>query len=455
MGKTMKVLVIGSGGREHAILETLRRTSSAPLKLYCAPGNGGICQLATCISIPVTDHQALLQFARETQIDLTIVGPEGPLAAGIVDDFADSGLEILGPRAAAARLEASKAFAKDFMQRHQIPTADYSVASSAAEARAVLSSGRFGSRQSAVVVKADGLAAGKGVVVASSHEEAEAAIAELLSGALASAEAARQIVIEEALAGSEVSILLFADGHDYALMPAARDHKRIGEHDTGPNTGGMGAITDQSILDKETLDQIVRDIVEPSLDGAVREGFPFRGILFIGIMLTATGPKVLEYNVRFGDPETQAILIRLQSDLLQVFQGMIAGKLGAVRVDWSDYASACVVLASEGYPGTYQTGAAISGLERVALSDELQVFHAGTARLKTGAYVTAGGRVLGVTAAEATLEQALAVCYGAIQNVHWEGMQYRRDIGRFNEGQNVSTAVADGSPHRDIKTRRG
>jgi phosphoribosylamine---glycine ligase len=432
--KTMRVLLIGSGGREHAILETLRRTSSVPLELYCAPGNGGISQIATCKPIPVTDQTALIRFAREAHIDLTIVGPEGPLAAGIVDEFERSRLDVIGPSSAAARLEASKSFAKDFMRRHQIPTAEYSVASSGEQALAVLRSGKFGPRESAVVVKADGLAAGKGVVVAGSHEEAEQAIGDLVSGALVGPGAAQQIVIEEALAGREVSILLFADGRDYALMPPAQDHKRIGENDTGPNTGGMGAITDQSLVDEETLKQIVRDIVEPTLQGAAREGFPFRGVLFIGLMLTAQGPKVLEYNVRFGDPETQAILIRLQSDLFGIFQGMRAGKLGEIRVDWSDQASACVVLASAGYPGNYATGVPITGLQRLATNDSLQVFHAGTARSTTEDYVTAGGRVLGVTAAEATLEAALASCYGAIQLIHWEGMQFRPDIGRFDRG---------------------
>ena len=429
----MKALVIGSGGREHAILWALRRTSSVPLKLYCAPGNGGIAELAECVSISASDHKSLLEFAQTKAIDMTIVGPEGPLAEGLVDEFARQGLKIVGPNRAASRLESSKAFAKDFMRRHKIPTAEYCVANSPDEALAALRSGKFGPPDSAVVVKADGLAAGKGVVVAPSRNDAEKAVADLANGTLVAAEATKQLLIEAALEGREVSVLLFADGRDYALMPAARDHKRIGENDTGPNTGGMGAITDPSVLDKETLDRIVREVVEPTLKGASDEGFPFRGILFIGLMLTAAGPRVLEYNVRFGDPETQAILVRLKSDLLQICQATIEGNLRDVKVEWNDQSSACVVLASAGYPGSYETGLTIKGLDQISVNNDLQIFHAGTSKAKGAGFVTCGGRVLGVTAAEATLEQALANCYGAVDKIDWKGMQYRRDIGRFNE----------------------
>jgi phosphoribosylamine--glycine ligase len=429
----MKALIIGSGGREHAILYALKRTSTVPLELYCAPGNGGISELATCIPLTISNHASLIEFVRSEDIDLTIVGPEVPLAEGIVDKFEASGLKIVGPDRAASRLESSKAFAKDFMRRHKIPTAEYCITNSDLEALEALQSGKFGMPNSAVVVKADGLAAGKGVVVAPTHAEAERAVRELAGGTLVAPAAAKQIVIEEALEGREVSILLFADGCDYALMPPARDHKRIGENDTGPNTGGMGAITNAGIVDEHALRGIVRDIIEPTLEGARQEGFPFRGILFIGLMLTAAGPKVLEYNVRFGDPETQAILVRLESDLFQVFQSIVEGKLRAVRVEWSNQSSACVVLASAGYPGPYETGMPISGLNKIAGTNEVHVFHAGTAKSAAGGYVTSGGRVLGITAADETLEQALARCYGAIKEVHWEGMQYRRDIGQFNE----------------------
>jgi phosphoribosylamine--glycine ligase len=428
----MKVLLIGSGGRENAILWALKRTSKVPLELYCAPGNGGIAELAECVPVAVNDHASLIKFAQSHAIDLTIVGPEGPLAAGIVDEFELKGLKVIGPSRAAARLESSKSFAKDFMRRHNIATAEYTIANSATEALEALRSGKFGASHSPVVVKADGLAAGKGVVVASSRVDAEKAVVELTGGALVAPEAAKQIVIEEALSGTEVSILLFADGRNYALMPPARDHKRIGENDTGPNTGGMGAITDPTVIDSETLKLITREIVEPTLAGADQEGFPFRGILFIGLMLTADGPKVLEYNVRFGDPETQAILIRLKSDLFRIFESMVDRRLKDVSVEWSDQSSACVVLASAGYPGAYETGATIKGLERFGEDDDLQVFHAGTAKTKAGdGFITTGGRVLGITAAAATLDQALARCYGAIEKITWEGMHYRRDIGQF------------------------
>ena len=427
----MKALVIGSGGREHAILWALKRTSRKPIELFCAPGNGGISQLARCVPIYANDHAALLEFVRVNDVDLTIVGPEGPLADGIVDEFESAGLRIVGPNRAAARLESSKGFAKDFMRRHGIPTADYQLASSEAEALQALGSGRFGPPDSAVVVKADGLAAGKGVIVAASRSEAEKAVKELLSGSLVSSSATEQLLIEEALKGREVSVLVFADGTDYVLMPPARDHKRIGEHDTGPNTGGMGAITDPSVVEKETLERIRREIIEPTLKGASQDGFAFKGILFVGLMLTPDGPKVLEYNVRFGDPETQAILVRLQSDLFQIFRAITDGELRKVEVQWSDQSSACVVLASGGYPGPCDAGLAISGLGMTG--DKVEIFHAGTSMSEDGEVFTAGGRVLGVAAADATLAEALGRCYAAIGKVNWPGMQYRRDIGAFRE----------------------
>jgi phosphoribosylamine--glycine ligase len=428
----MKALVIGSGGREHAILWALKRTSSEPLDLYCAPGNGGISELAECVSISAADHAALINFARRQDIDLTIVGPEGPLAGGIVNEFEDAGVRIMGPSSSASRLESSKGFAKDFMRRHGIPTANYRLARSETETLEALHSGTFGGPNTSVVVKADGLAAGKGVVVAPSRLEAEKAVKELLSGSLVSSSATQQLVIEEALKGREVSVLAFADGSDYVLMPPARDHKRIGEHDTGPNTGGMGAITDPSVVEEETLQQIRREIIEPTLKGASQEGFPFKGILFVGLILTTDGPKVLEYNVRFGDPETQAILVRLQSDLFQIFWAITDGELRNVEVNWSDQSSACVVLASAGYPGPCTTGLPISGLN--AAGDDVEIFHAGTSKSEGGDFLTAGGRVLGVAAADATLGEALGRCYAAISKINWPGMQYRRDIGAFREG---------------------
>jgi phosphoribosylamine---glycine ligase len=425
----IKVLIIGSGGREHAISWAIHKTSPVPVEVFCAPGNAGIAQHAQILNVSGDDHLALAEFAEAEKIDLTFVGPEAPLAAGIVDLFAARGLRIVGPTAAAARLEGSKVFAKDFMARHRIPTAAYRVAHSPQEAVEYLRSGVFGSAESPVVVKADGLAAGKGVVVASNRAEAERAIAELMVHHVAGDEAAQQVVIEEALQGTEASLLVFADGSQYALMPAARDHKRIGENDTGPNTGGMGTITDAGVLSSSMATQVVREIVEPTLAGARLEGFAFKGILFLGLMLTADGPRLLEYNVRFGDPETQAILVRLKTDLLSVFEAIYSETLGDLRIAWSEGASACVVVANKGYPKKYETGAVISGLEEADQS-KVQIFHAGTAQAADGRFIATGGRVLGVTASAETLSSALGLCYETLQRIHWPGMQFRRDIGR-------------------------
>jgi phosphoribosylamine--glycine ligase len=420
----MKLLVVGSGGREHALVWALSKTTTRPLELFCAPGNAGIAELAECVSISATD--SLAAFAGRERIDLTMVGPEAALAAGIVDEFQRRGLRVVGPEKRAAQLETSKAFAKDFMRRHSIPTARYRIASSTQEAVSVIKSGEFGGENSSVVIKADGLAAGKGVIVAQSRAQAEQAVVDL--GKLGNA--AQQIVIEEALFGREVSVLLFSDGRDYRLMPPARDHKRIGEGDTGPNTGGMGAITDSNILDDLTLTTVVQEIIEPTLQGAREEGFPFRGILFVGLMLTDNGPRVLEYNVRFGDPETQAILVRLETELAAVFEAIADQRLGETDVKWSNDSSACVVLCSRRYPGTPETGAQIVGLDRATQHESVAVFHAATSRSREGEWLTAGGRVLGVTATGRTLDTALSRCYQAVADISWDGMQYRRDIGR-------------------------
>jgi phosphoribosylamine---glycine ligase len=423
----MKILIIGSGGREHAIAWALRNTAAVPLEIFCAPGNAGIAECAGLVPISVEDQASLAAFAREAHLDLTFVGPEAPLAAGLVDTFESGGLSIVGPTGAASRLEASKVFAKDFMARNRIPTATYRVGDSPAAAIELLRSGEFGSAEQPVVIKADGLAAGKGVVVASNHSEAQNAIERLMIEKVAGVDAAERVVIEEALSGVEASVLLFCDGRDFVLMPAARDHKRIGEGDTGPNTGGMGSITDDSILDAGTLKKVVDEIIAPTIDGAAREGFAFRGVLFLGLMLTSDGPKLLEYNVRFGDPETQAILIRLKTDLVSIFQAIRESSLARLRVEWSGGASACVVAANRGYPGAYEKGAVINGLENVR---GVQVFHAGTSRTDDGRLVASGGRVLGVTAKANDLRSALRLCYDGLSKISWEGMQYRRDIGR-------------------------
>ena len=422
-------LIIGSGGREHAIVWAINRTSTEPVKVFCAPGNGGIEQEAQVVNIPINNHMALAEFVESEKIDLTFVGPEAPLVAGLVDLFIERGLRIVGPTATAAQLEGSKVFAKDFMARHGIPTARYHVAEAPEQAIECLRRGEFGSDENPVVIKADGLAAGKGVVVAANRAEAEKAIEDLMVHHVAGRDSAGRVVIEEALTGREASLLLFADGRDFILMPAARDHKRIGENDTGPNTGGMGTVTDGSVLEKGVQARVVRDIVEPTLLGARDEGFPFKGILFLGLMLTPDGPKLLEYNVRFGDPETQAILIRLKTDLLSIFESMHSDALSRLEVAWSPGSSACVVAANKGYPGKYETGAVIEGLSDVE-EDSIQVFHGGTARDADGRFIATGGRVLGVTAAAEHLPDALEHCYQALDRIHWPGMQFRRDIGR-------------------------
>jgi len=424
-----RILVIGSGGREHAIAWALRNTSPVPVEIYCAPGNAGIGRLAQNVDISVNNHADLARFAESENIDLTFVGPEAPLTSGIVDLFEAKRLPIVGPSSAAAKLEGSKIFAKDFMSRHGVPTAVYRVADSPAQAIEFLRSGEFGPPNAPVVIKADGLAAGKGVVVAANRSEAETAIEDLMVRHVAGDKAAERIVLEEALTGSEASLLLFADGKHYALMPPARDHKRIGDNDTGPNTGGMGSITDVSVLDKPTLERAVREIVEPTLAGAREEGFAFKGVLFLGLMLTPNGPKLLEYNVRFGDPETQAILIRLKTDLSSVFEAISKGTLGELDLEWTQGSSACVVAANHGYPGKYETGAEIEGLDEVDQS-RVQVFHAGTSLSAGGKFTATGGRVLGITSAAGNLADALQYCYQALQQIQWPGMQFRTDIGR-------------------------
>ncbi len=423
-----RVLIIGSGGREHALVWALKKNSNEPVEVFCAPGNAGIAQIATIASLSVNDISGLADFVEAQKIDLTFVGPEAPLVAGLVDIFIERRLRIVGPGALAARLEGSKIFAKDFMARHHIPTAAYRVAEGPDQAIECLRSGEFAAERP-VVIKADGLASGKGVIVAGNRSEAEKAIEDLMVHHLAGREAAQRVVIEEALTGTEASLLLFADGRDYALMPAARDHKRIGENDTGPNTGGMGSITAATVLDSSIQDRVVREIVEPTLAGARVEGFPFKGVLFLGLMLTEDGPKLLEYNVRFGDPETQAILVRLKSDLLSVFDSISNETLGSLNIAWSEGASACVVAANKGYPGKYERGGVIEGLEQVN-RDAVQVFHAGTSTDADGRIIATGGRVLGVTAAAETLSTALNACYDALGKIHWPGMQFRRDIGR-------------------------
>ena len=429
----MKVLVVGSGGREHAICYAFSKSKRVS-KLYCANGNAGIASIAECISIRPDDVKALADFAANEAVDITFVGGETSLALGIVDEFTSRGLPIIGPTKEAAELESSKAFSKDFMARYEIPTARYSVAHSAGFATLMLESGDFGSVDTPVVVKADGLAAGKGVVVAKDRAQAIAACNEMV--ALVGSAASNKIVLEECLIGREVSLLAFVDGEDFALMPPVRDHKRIGEGDTGPNTGGMGTITDASLLPADQMQLIVDTIIRPTLRGCIRDGFPFRGILFLGLMMTKSGPMVLEYNVRFGDPETQAIMVRLDTDLTEICEAMLAGRLSELSINWAAGSSACVILAAEGYPGKPRTGDPIDGIEKAAAEDGVTIFHSGTTfrsdteRHEKRQYQTSGGRVLGVTAAGNDLENALSRAYSAVDDINWPGMQYRRDIGK-------------------------
>jgi len=423
----MKILVIGSGGREHAICEAFRK-SEKTTKIYCADGNAGIDEIAECVAIKPDNIRELADFAERNLIDLTFVGGETSLALGVVNEFESRGLKIVGASRQAAQLEASKSFAKDFMRRHKIPTAAYKTAYSTTEAIEILEGGEFGGENSPVVVKADGLAAGKGVVVAQNRAEAVAAINELQN--LVGETAAEKIVLEECLFGREVSLLMFADGENFALMPPVRDHKRIGEGDTGANTGGMGTITDASLLSDDQTAKIIEEIIKPTLKGAAHDGFPFRGILFVGLMMTESGAKVLEYNVRFGDPETQAILVRLQTEFVEICEAMISCNLENLQIEWQQGSSACVVLASKNYPQKPQIGDVIYGLDKVKRHDNVVVFHAGTARNENDEFVTAGGRVLGVTSVADNLETALSKAFQAVSEIKWDGMQFRRDIGK-------------------------
>lgn len=423
--KIMKILVVGSGGREHALCLAFRQSAKKPA-IFCAGGNAGIAEIAECVPIKPDDIASLANFAVEKKIDLTFVGGETSLALGIVDEFERHNLKIIGASRAAARLEASKSFAKDFMRRHDIPTAEYETADSPQEATEILRGGKLGDENSPVVVKADGLAAGKGVVVAANRAEAERAISELEN--TVGKEAVERIVLEECLTGREVSLIMFADGVNFALMPPVRDHKRIFENDAGANTGGMGTISDARLLSKEQTDEICAEIVEPTLRGCQSEGFPFRGILFLGLMMTKTGAKVIEYNVRFGDPETQVILVKLKTDLIEICEAIVSQTLDKINIEWQTGSSACVVLAAKNYPQKPQTGDIIHGLEKEF--EDAKIFHAGTAKDAQGNYITSGGRVLGVTASAETLDEAIEKAYRAVGEISWNEMQYRKDIGR-------------------------
>jgi phosphoribosylamine--glycine ligase len=417
----MKVLVIGAGGREHALAWSISRSNRIS-ELVCAPGNAGIAQLARCIPASQRDMDDLLRVTAAESPDLVVVGPELPLSLGLVDELQRRSISVFGPTREAAQLESSKAFAKRFMQRHHIPTAAYAIATS--EHQAMESIDLF---HLPVVIKADGLASGKGVIMCETRREATEAISGLLGGKLLGG-VQSSIVIEEFLTGEEVSFLTLTDGKHVVPLVPAQDHKRIGEGDKGPNTGGMGAYSSDGMVDDQMRDWILHHIAVPAVNGMAAEEAPFVGVLYIGLMMTARGPMVLEFNARFGDPETQAILTRLDSDLLDALEACVEGRVGDTELRWKPGASACVIAASSGYPGSYVTGRRISGLEDAVNVPGVEIFHSGTG-LVEGNYVTEGGRVLGVTATAATLEQSLSRVYQALGRIQFEGMYYRRDIG--------------------------
>src|ERR1700692_817338 len=416
----MKVLVLGSGGREHALVWKLRQSPRIS-QLYCAPGNGGIADEAECLPADLKNLNSITALAARLQPDLTVVGPELPLTLGVVDEFSRRGWPAFGPTRAAAQLESSKSFAKQFLQRHHIPTAPFAICDSMEQVRAAL--GHF---HVPVVVKADGLAAGKGVVIAKSKEEATSVAAEMLSGKMLG-DAGTRVVLEECLKGDELSFLVFSDGERVAPLVAAQDHKRVGDGDAGPNTGGMGAYSTQSIIDDEMRDWLVHHIARPVVEGMKAEGAEFKGVLYCGLMMTARGPLVLEFNCRFGDPETQPILMRLESDLVDALEASVQGRVSEEDFEWSRDVAVCVVMASGGYPGTFEVGKTIVGVEAAAGMEGVKVFHAGTSK-RDGEFYTAGGRVLGVSARAADLETAVARAYGACEKIRFEGARYRRDI---------------------------
>ncbi len=418
----MKILVIGSGGREHALVWKLRQ-SPRVTAVYCAPGNAGTGQIATNVSLPINDHHGLIEFAKAEGIDLTVVGPDDALAAGIVDHFEHAGLRVFGPTQSAARLESSKVFAKEFMQRHGIPTAASGHFSSSAEAHRFCQQSNY-----PLVIKADGLALGKGVIIAQTPWEAAQAINDIMEKR-AFGSAGDRVVIEEFLTGQECSVHAVVDGENYVLFPAAQDHKQIYDGDKGPNTGGMGTFSPpDKLVTPEIVERIHKEIMAPFMAGLKKDGLRYRGLLFPGLMITASGPKVLEFNCRFGDPETQVLLPRLKGDLVELIEAALDGKLGSVCPEWVSEAAVCVVMASGGYPQSYPKGKEITGIETAEALEGVTVFHAGT-QLNEGHLVTAGGRVLGVTALGADLAQAQAKAYEAVSKIHFEGATFRRDIG--------------------------
>lgn len=416
----MKVLVIGSGGREHAICHALAKSSRVD-HIWCAPGNGGIASVAQCLpDLKATDIDGVVAFAQEQQPDLVMVAPDDPLAMGMVDALEAAGVRAFGPHKNAAEIEGSKSFAKALMQKYNIPTARYAVFEDSAAAIEYIHE-----QGAPIVVKADGLALGKGVTVAMTEDEAIAAVRDAIDGGAFGGAGAR-VVIEEYLTGPEVSVLAFVDGKTLKTMPSAQDHKRAYDQDEGPNTGGMGAFSPSRFYTEEIAETCMRTIFQPTVTAMMAEDRPFKGVLYFGLMLTPDGPKVIEYNARFGDPETQAVLCRLDTDLFEIFNAVIDGRLDEIDIHWKDEAACCVVMASGGYPKAYEKGKRIEGLDQVQNSI---VFHAGTARDAADHLVTNGGRVLGVTATAPTLDEAIEKAYEDVHRISFEGAHYRTDIG--------------------------
>ena len=416
----MKVLVVGSGGREHALCWSLSASALVDA-LYCAPGNGGIAEVATCIDIAPLDFAKLTAFCRDTGIDFVVIGPEAPLVAGVVDHLEDAGIKTFGPTKSASALEGSKAFTKDLCTKYDIPTAAYGRFSDPDAARAFVAE-----KGAPIVVKADGLAAGKGVVIAESVDQANAAIIDILAGQFG--DAGNEIVIEEFLNGEEASFFALVDGHTALPMVSAQDHKAVGDGDTGPNTGGMGAYSPAPVMTDALHDEVMAQIIQPTVDAMVSEGIPYQGVLYAGLMIDSSGPKLLEYNIRFGDPECQVLMPRLKSDLLPALIAVRDGALDQFDLRWNNRTALCVVMAARGYPGDYERGSAIGGLERLDDLEDTIAFHAGTRR-EGEAILADGGRVLGITALGDDVRSAQSAAYAAIEQIQWPEGFCRRDIG--------------------------
>ncbi len=418
----MKVLVIGSGGREHALVWKISQSPEVS-KVYCAPGNAGISEQAELVSIKTTDLSGILEFAIKEKIDLTVVGPEDPLTRGIVDLFESKGLRIFGPTKRASEIEGSKAFAKEMMKRYGIPTASYEIFEDSEKAVSYIQE-----KGPPIVVKADGLAAGKGVIICRTMEEAIGAIDRIMVKRIFG-EAGRRVVIEEFLEGEEASYIALTDGKTILPLASSQDHKPVFDEDQGPNTGGMGAYSPAPMINEEVDKRIVEKILRPLIYGMEKEGRPYRGVIYAGLMIKESQPKVLEFNARFGDPETQPILMRMRGDIIPLLEACIDGNLSRFRIDWDPRAAVCVVMASKGYPGDYEKGKRIEGLEEVSQMKDIFVFHAGTARMD-GEIVTNGGRVLGVTGLGRSIPEAIERTYQAVKKIYWEGVHYRNDIGK-------------------------